>query len=394
MGVPLALAVLAGLLTVLGAAPASAKADDPVAVDDTATTAEGLPVDVDVLANDAGDDLHVGKVTEGPAHGTATLADDEPGVVRYVPDDGFLGTDTFRYRLVSGEQRTEGTVTITVLARVSAATASRWVVLVPSTVGGTGPVGGTVDVRVTGPSTDVRLRATVAADGSWSVTTTPAFAGPHRVVVTSGAVAADTTTLTAQARATYLWSSSGALARADVAYSYRSGCPVQPASLRRLTVTYWDWSGRLRRGDLVVHARAVADLRHVLRVAFRTGFPIRSMVPVDRYYAGGKRTPSQSDKRSMRADNTSAFNCRPVTGVPSKRSPHSYGTSIDINPRENPYVVSAHRIYPKGSRRYLDRSDVRKGMLTRRSPVVKAFLHRGWHWGTRFRHPDYQHFDM
>lgn len=393
-GVPVGVVgVLVALSLVLGAAPASAKAS-LVAVDDAATTAVGLPIDVDVLANDEGDHLRLGKITEAPGHGTASFVDDEPGVVRYVPEDGFLGVDTFRYRAVSGEVRQEATVTVTVLDRVVATAPARWVVLRPATVSGTGPVGGTVLVRVTGPSTDLPLTATVDAAGRWSVSVTPAQPGTHRVVVTSGAVAADTTSFTVAAKAKYLWVASGALARADVPYSYRVGCPVAPSALRRLTVTYWDWKGDVRQGELVVAARAVADLRYVFRVAFRTKFPIRSMVPVDRFYKSGRSTPSQSDKRSMKADNTSAFNCRPVTGVRYKRSPHSYGTAVDINPRENPYVVSARRMYPKGARTYLDRAHVRKGMLTKKSPVVKAFKKRGWRWGTRFRHPDYQHFDM
>jgi hypothetical protein len=39
----------------------------------------------------------------------------------------------------------------------------------------------------------------------------------------------------------------------------------------------------------------------------------------------------------MEANNTSAFNCRQVVGNPYKLSPHSYGTSIDVNPVQNPY---------------------------------------------------------
>lgn len=53
------------------------------------------------------------------------------------------------------------------------------------------------------------------------------------------------------------------------------------------------------------------------------------MIPIEEYGGDGSR--------SMAWDNTSAFNCRPVTGGTSF-SLHSRGVAIDINPIENPYV--------------------------------------------------------
>jgi hypothetical protein len=43
-----------------------------------------------------------------------------------------------------------------------------------------------------------------------------------------------------------------------------------------------------------------------------------------------------SDMRSMKADNTSAFNCRYRNGVCCTWSQHAYGRAIDVNPVENP----------------------------------------------------------
>ena len=47
----------------------------------------------------------------------------------------------------------------------------------------------------------------------------------------------------------------------------------------------------------------------------------------------------------MRADNTSAFNCRYVAGT-TRWSQHAYGRAIDLNPVENPYV-SGHHVSPR-----------------------------------------------
>jgi Bacterial Ig domain len=89
---------------------------DPVAENETAITARGVPVTVNVLANDSdpdGDPLEVVGVTQG-ANGEVALNDD--GTVTYTPAEGFDGTDSFTYTVDDdhGGQAT-GTVTVTVL---------------------------------------------------------------------------------------------------------------------------------------------------------------------------------------------------------------------------------------------------------------------------------------
>ena len=93
----------------------------------------------------------------------------------------------------------------------------------------------------------------------------------------------------------------------------------------------------------------------------------------------------------MKADNTSAFNCRPVTGNPYRVSQHSYGDAIDINTVRNPYVVGS-QVYPGFARPYLNRSHVRPGMITRGGVLATTMQRVGWPWGARWSHPDYQHF--
>jgi cytochrome c len=86
---------------------------NPVAVDDSAETTEGTAVDVDVLANDTdadGDTLALDSVTD-PANGTATISGTK---VRYTPDAGHTGADTFDYVVSDGNGGTDtGTVTVT-----------------------------------------------------------------------------------------------------------------------------------------------------------------------------------------------------------------------------------------------------------------------------------------
>ena len=184
---------------------------------------------------------------------------------------------------------------------------------------------------------------------------------------------------------------SGPLTRRAVPYSYRSGCPVTPKGLRRITLNRFTYAHVVARGSLVVRASAVRHILSVFRASFTVRFPVRSMKPSDAYYARGRRTPTQSDIAAMNADNTSAFNCRPVTGNPYRVSQHSYGNAIDINTVRNPYV-SGDRVYPSFARTYLNRSNVRTGMITRTGVIATRMRRNGWPWGARWSHPDYQHF--
>ena len=139
-----------------------------------------------------------------------------------------------------------------------------------------------------------------------------------------------------------------AVTAADLPHSWRPGCPVGPAELRLLRLATWDFAGRRRIGELVVHRDAAADVVAAFRRLYRARFPIRRMVRVDAYRG--------SDRASMAADNTSAFNCRFAQAAGPKRwSEHAYGRAIDVNPVENPYVEGA-RVSPPSGRAFANRS--------------------------------------
>jgi hypothetical protein len=171
----------------------------------------------------------------------------------------------------------------------------------------------------------------------------------------------------------------------DVRYSYRAGCPVAPADLRLVRVSYYGFDGRAHVGALVVHRRVARDAVSVFRRLYGARFPIRRMTPVSAYRG--------SDDASMAADNTSGFNCRRAVGG-SGWSQHAYGLAIDVNPVENPYTLGG-KILPRAGRRYLDRSRVRRGMAVAGGTLVRAFAAVGWSWGGRWTgSPDYQHFSV
>ena len=165
---------------------------------------------------------------------------------------------------------------------------------------------------------------------------------------------------------------------------WRPGCPVALSGLRRVTITYVGFDGRAHRGALVVNRSVAAPVARAFGELYAARFAIRRMVPIEAY--GG------DDFRSIEADNTSAFNCRPATGS-SHWSEHAYGRAIDLDPLENPYV-SGGRTSHTASRPYLDRARVagRPGVITEGGVVTRAFARIGWGWGGRWSGTrDYQH---
>lgn len=172
---------------------------------------------------------------------------------------------------------------------------------------------------------------------------------------------------------------------ADLPSTYRPGCPVGPADLRMLHVSFWGFDGQPHLGTMVVNASVANAVLSVFSTLYAERFPIRKMQPVDAY--GG------SDAASTADDNTAGFNCRyAVAPGPPSWSAHAYGDAIDVDPFENPYIEGG-QVQPAGASSYADRADVRPGMAEPGGQLVDAFAAVGWQWGGRWTDtPDYQHF--
>jgi D-alanyl-D-alanine carboxypeptidase len=179
--------------------------------------------------------------------------------------------------------------------------------------------------------------------------------------------------------------------RADLkAGFWRPACPVPLPQLRLLTVTHWGFDGRAHAGQLVVNQDAAEPLARVFRKLYDLRFPIRHLSVAETY---GPATSLPAD-----GDISGSFECRQAVPSPCSGgkgtgswSMHAYGRAVDINPVENPYVGCGRTRDPT-SRKYLDRSRLRKGMVT--PAVVAAFRSVGWGWGGDWSGStkDYMHF--
>ena len=179
----------------------------------------------------------------------------------------------------------------------------------------------------------------------------------------------------------------GAALAERMATSHGPGCPVPLRDLRYLQMTYRNFEGQARSGEMVVHRRYARGVTRAFGRLYAAGWPIARMRLVDDF--GG------DDDRSMAANNTSGFNCRRVAGQ-RNWSAHAYGAAIDINPVQNPYVRGGSVQPPNGRpNARLDRdptSPVPAGAIRSGELPVVAFARLGWEWGGEWvASQDYQH---
>lgn len=171
--------------------------------------------------------------------------------------------------------------------------------------------------------------------------------------------------------------------RARMGGTYQEGCPVPVEDLRYVRVVFRGFDGDAHTGELVVHADEAADVVEVFRRLFEAGFPIEEMRLVT---DADLAAPPTGD-----GNTTAAFVCRNVRGG-SSFSAHASGLAIDLNPFHNPYVRD-DLVLPELASAYVDRANVRPGMLLDGEVAVRAFDAIGWTWGGRWSDPvDTMHF--
>lgn len=167
------------------------------------------------------------------------------------------------------------------------------------------------------------------------------------------------------------------------ATSWRAGCPVPIYKLSLLEMSYVGFDGAAHKGRMIVATHVANQVLGAFKALYDARYPINKVRLVEEYGA--------SDAKSMADNNTSAFNCRKVAGT-TKFSQHSYGTAIDINPVQNPWVRGT-AVDPPAGAAFVNRSLTHPAIIRDGSAATAAFDAIGWGWGGRWGSPkDYQHF--
>ncbi|MGZ5383806.1 MAG: M15 family metallopeptidase [Acidimicrobiia bacterium] len=162
-------------------------------------------------------------------------------------------------------------------------------------------------------------------------------------------------------------------------------CPVTVEELAYVTVSHWGFDQKFHTGELLVNASVADDLVEVFRRLHEIRFPIEEMRVIRLEEIDAHPTGDWND--------TTAFVCRPAVGSGSW-SQHAYGTAVDVNPFHNPYQ-KGDLVLPELASVYLDRSDLRPGMIAAGDDVVQAFAAIGWGWGGNWNSlKDWMHFSL
>lgn len=240
----------------------------------------------------------------------------------------------------------------------------------------------TATTETTGTTDEASTTTASSRDGAGSSTTS----GPAKPPGTTGTTRPPTTTATttvATAPPPPYQASIETVTAEQLGSSWRPGCPLGVDQLRAVNVSHWGYDGVPRIGRLIVEGAHADRMVAVFRDLYAARFPVQQIVPIDRY--------GSDDQASMRANNTSGFNCRYVTGT-TRWSEHSYGRAVDVNPLVNPYVRNGTVDPPEGAP-YADRSRTDPGMIHADDAAVRAFARQGWAWGGYWSSgKDYQHF--
>jgi len=165
---------------------------------------------------------------------------------------------------------------------------------------------------------------------------------------------------------------------------WKPACPVPLARLHKCQLSYVDFDGVKHDDGIMVVLDTVSEqVIAIFRELLAQKFPIHSIMPIDVF--------NGDDEASMAANNSSSFNFREIAGT-SKLSMHSYGLAIDVNPLQNPYITGGVT-YPDAGKAYLDRGNIRPGMV---EPIVPIFAKHGFDvWGGDWETPkDWHHFQV
>jgi hypothetical protein len=165
--------------------------------------------------------------------------------------------------------------------------------------------------------------------------------------------------------------------------TWQPTCPVAAADLRYLTMSFVGYDGRAHTGEMIVNAAVADGVTRVFGHLFAARFPLEEMRVV--------APPELTAPPTGDGNNTTAFVCRPAVGQ-TRWSAHAYGLAIDLNPFCNPYI-RGDLVLPELATSYVDRTNVRPGMVEPGDVAIRSFTAVGWTWGGEWTTPtDIQHF--
>lgn len=150
--------------------------------------------------------------------------------------------------------------------------------------------------------------------------------------------------------------------------------PEVVAQLVSLEVSYKDFWKRPHKGIIEVNRALKDDVITFFKYAYYLNFSINEVaVSSDPRF-------NWDDNKLMAANVTSSFNYRTIAGS-NTPSQHGLGRAMDVNPRQNPYIVLDDQGNPVVAPRGAEWLAGTPGTLHRDHALIQLMLSRGWVWG-------------
>ncbi len=172
--------------------------------------------------------------------------------------------------------------------------------------------------------------------------------------------------------------------------TYKPNPHIARSDLRYLRLLHTDYDHKIHLGEMVCNRQIADRLLDIFRQLYEAGYPIQRIVLPDDYDA--------DDERQMRANNTSCFCYRSVSGS-KKLSAHARGMAVDLNPFYNPYYIDrkdgTRFVQPATARQYCNRNKQFPYKIDKNDLAYRLFTRHGFAWGGSWRTcKDYQHFQL
>lgn len=176
--------------------------------------------------------------------------------------------------------------------------------------------------------------------------------------------------------------------------SYKENNDITLDDLVYIKLNYYNYDNEIVEGELIVNKKIMDDIINIFKELFKNKYQINSIKLIDDYWINNG---VESDTNSIKHNNSSAFNYRNIPNS-NNLSHHALGLAIDINPRQNPYVVfvNGERDYSNFDEEEIYYAENRVGdhVITHDDLCYKVFTKYGFTWGGDWNHAkDYQHFE-
>lgn len=176
--------------------------------------------------------------------------------------------------------------------------------------------------------------------------------------------------------------------------SYKENSNISLDKLVYIKLNYYNFNNEIVEGELIVNKLITNDIINIFKELFENKYQINSIKLIDDYWINNG---VESDINSIKHNNSSAFNYRNIPNT-NNLSHHALGLAIDINPRQNPYVVfvNGQRDYSNFDEEEIYYAENRVGdhVITHDDLCYKVFIKYGFTWGGDWNHAkDYQHFE-